>query len=260
MAFFRRIYSIYGTIIFILSFVLLLPLFLITIEIPGLKKYGRRLNGIWSRIFFTGLFIRVKVENRHLLKSHKQYIIIANHFSYLDIPVIGLMSKDAMFIGKSSLGKVPLFGYMFRRLHIAVNRSSFRSRGETLKRTMEAIDQGSSIIIFPEGGIRSTQPPKMADFKDGAFNIAFEKQIPVIPVTLSYNHLILPDDNKFLLNYKPVKVVIHPPVFPKGEAKQAIPQIKATCFNLIQEQLWKDNGGKPDRAFSSTTTPKEHKS
>ncbi|GAB3664157.1 hypothetical protein GCM10028791_39710 [Echinicola sediminis] len=253
----RRIYSLYGSLIFILSFLLLLPFFFITIEIPRLKKYGRMLNGIWARLFFTGLFIRVKVENRKYLKHHKQYIIIANHFSYLDIPVIGLMSRDAVFIGKSSLGKVPLFGYMFRKLHIAVNRASFRSRGESLKRTKEILDQGGNVIIFPEGGIRTTNAPEMASFKDGAFSLAFEKQIPVIPVTLSYNHLILPDDNKFLLNYKPVKVVIHPPVIPEGDAKQAIAAMKETCFQTIQNQLWKDNGFTNDRAKGSPSPQKQ---
>jgi len=257
MLIFRRLYSIYGSIIFILSFLLLLPFFIITIEIPGLKKYGRMLNGIWARIFFTGLFIRVKVENKELLKSHKQYVIIANHFSYLDIPVIGLMSRDAVFIGKSSLGKVPLFGYMFRKLHIAVDRSSFRSRGETLKRTKQIIDEGGSVIIFPEGGIRTAHPPEMATFKDGAFNLAFEKQIPVIPVTLSFNHLILPDDNKFLLNYKPVKVVIHPPVMPEGIAKEAIPRMKKACFDTIQKQLWRDNKTKSNSKTAGSTSPKK---
>ncbi|QDH79439.1 1-acyl-sn-glycerol-3-phosphate acyltransferase [Echinicola soli] len=237
----RRIYSTYGTIIFLGSFLILLPLFIITIEVPGLKKYGRMLNGIWAKVFFSGLFMNVKVENRHHLKKHSQYIIVANHFSYLDIPVIGLMSGDAVFVGKSSIGRVPLFGYMFRRLHIAVDRESFRSRGETLKRTKEIIDEGSSIIIFPEGGIRSTEPPKIAQFKDGAFNLAFEKQIPIIPVTLSYNHLILPDDNKFLLHYKPVKVVIHAPMMPEGSDKEAVADMKSHCHQIIQEQLWKDN-------------------
>ena len=237
----RRIYSTYGTIIFLGSFLVLLPLFIITIEVPGLKKYGRKLNGIWAKVFFTGLFMRVIVENKHHLKQYPQYIIVANHFSYLDIPVIGLMSGDAVFVGKSSIGKVPLFGYMFKKLHIAVDRASFRSRGETLKRTKEIIDEGSSIIIFPEGGIRSTEPPIIAPFKDGAFNLAFEKQIPIIPVTLSYNHLILPDDNKFLLHYKPVKVVIHAPMIPEGSGKDAVANMKLRCHKVIQDQLWKDN-------------------
>ncbi len=245
MVLLKRIYSIYGFIIFLLTFLILLPFFIITIEVPGWQKYGRRLNQVWARIFFALLFIRVKIYNRELLKTQGQFVIVANHFSYLDIPVIGLISKDGIFVGKSSLGRVPLFGYMFRKLHIAVDRSSFRSRGETLRRTKRVIEQGFNIIIFPEGGIRTTQPPTLAKFKDGAFHIAQEKQIPVIPVTLSYNHLILPDDQKFLLNYKSVKVVIHPPVEVGNETKNSIAMVRNKCFETIQKQLWKDNGLSP---------------
>lgn len=81
----------------------------------------------------------------------------------------------------------------------------------------------------------------MAKFKDGAFKLALDKQIPIIPVTLSYNHLILPDDGKFLLRYKPVKVVIHEPVSVKGCGPNDVNQLKLKCFNIIQDQLNKDN-------------------
>ncbi|WP_143960360.1 lysophospholipid acyltransferase family protein [Litoribacter populi] len=237
----RRIYSVYGMVVFAITFLLLLPIFVITIEVPGLKKYGRMLNRVWAKFFFIMLFIRVKYQNRHHLKFSKQYIIVANHFSYLDIPALGLIPNDAVFIGKSSLGKLPLFGYMFRNLHIAVNRNSLRSRGETIFKTKEALDEGSSVVIFPEGGIIAQNPPEMGRFKDGAFKVAIEKQIPIIPVTLSYNHLILPDDGKLLLNYKNIKVVFHPPISVEGLAVKAAGELKERCYNIIQEQLCKDN-------------------
>jgi len=106
----RRIYSAYGMLVFALTFLVLLPLFVLTIEIPRLKKYGRMLNRIWAKVFFILLFLRVKYENRHHLKSSKQYIIVANHFSYMDIPALGLIPTDAVFIGKSSLGRCPSLG------------------------------------------------------------------------------------------------------------------------------------------------------
>lgn len=81
----------------------------------------------------------------------------------------------------------------------------------------------------------------MAKFKDGAFKLALDKQIPIIPVTLSYNHLILPDDGKFLLRYKPVKVVIHEPIAVKGGGPNDVKELKSKCFTIIQEQLNKDN-------------------
>ncbi|KEO74764.1 lysophospholipid acyltransferase family protein [Anditalea andensis] len=237
----RRIYSIYGMVVFGLTFLALLPFFVLTIEIPSLKKYGRMLNRIWAKAFFIFLFMKVKYENRHHLKTSKQYIIVANHFSYMDIPTLGLIPTDAVFIGKSSLGKLPIFGYMFRNLHIAVDRNSMKSRGETILRTREALDRGSSVVIFPEGGIIATEPPLMGKFKDGAFKTAKEKKIPIIPVTLSFNHLILPDDGKLLLNFKSPKVVFHKPISLEQLEVYTPFELKDICFNIIQDQLNEDN-------------------
>jgi 1-acyl-sn-glycerol-3-phosphate acyltransferase len=241
MAVFRRIYSTYGLIVFSLTFVLLLPFFALTIQIPGLKKYGRMLNRLWSTIFFTFIFIRVRFANSHYIERNQQYIIVSNHFSYLDIPVLGFINKDIVFVGKSSLGKIPLFGYMFRNLHIAVDRSNLKSRGESIMKTKQALEEGSSVVMFPEGGITATDPPFMVRFKDSAFKIAIEKQIPIIPVTLSYNHLILPDDGKLLLKYGSAKAVIHPPIPVAGKDKNSVAEIRETCFRIIQNQLLKDN-------------------
>jgi 1-acyl-sn-glycerol-3-phosphate acyltransferase len=130
---------------------------------------------------------------------------------------------------------------MFKNLHIAVNRASLKSRGESILRTRDVLSQGSSVVFFPEGGISSLQPPQMARFKDGAFKVAVDKQIPIIPITLSYNHLILPDDGKFLLRYKSAKVVIHPPIPVEGLGHKSVPELKDRSFSIIQEQLLYDN-------------------
>ena len=241
MIVFRRIYSTYGLLVFALTFILLLPFFAITIHIPGLKKYGRRLNRLWSTIFFTLIFIRVEYKNKWLIKKKQQYIIVSNHFSYLDIPVLGFINKDIVFVGKSALGKIPLFGYMFSNLHIAVDRTSLKSRAGSILRTKQELDRGSSVVMFPEGGITATHPPLMGRFKDSAFKIALEKQIPIIPVTLSYNHLILPDDGKLLLKYKKARAVVHAPIFTDEIDKKSVSELKSTCFEIIQNQLLEDN-------------------
>lgn len=237
----QRLYSLYGSLVFILTFLVLLPVFVYTIEVSGVKSRGRRLNRIWSKVFFGMLFFKVRIENLQHFKENTPYVIVANHFSYLDIPVLGLIPFDLVFIGKSSLAKVPLFGYMFKNLHIAVDRNSLKSRGVSVQKAKEALAQGSSVVFFPEGGISSERPPDMARFKDGAFKAALDKQIPIIPVTLSYNHLILPDDGRFLLRYRPVKVVVHPPLAVEGLGAGDLGQLKEKCHRIIQEQLWKDN-------------------
>ncbi|ERM82420.1 hypothetical protein P872_18075 [Rhodonellum psychrophilum GCM71 = DSM 17998] len=237
----RRIYTLYVFLVFCIGFLLVFPLLLIFIWVPGLKKFGRKINRIWAKTFFVLIFMRVELEGKKNIEKDKNYVFVANHFSYLDIAMMGLVPGDVVFIGKSSIRKIPLFGYYFRKLHIAVNRTSPRSRGEVLVRAKKSIDQGSSLVIFPEGGITTTNPPQMNRFKDGAFSLAIDKQIPIIPVTLSFNHLILPDDGRFLFNLRTAKMVFHKPILTEGKTSKDVASLRETCFEIIQQQLWEDN-------------------
>lgn len=212
---------------------------LICIWIPGWEKYGRKINQYWAKIFFTLIFIPLKIEIRGNFKKNKPHIFLANHFSYLDVAMMGFVPGDVLFIGKASIRKVPLFGYYFKKLHIAVDRDRLRSRAETMRRAGEALERGSGIVLFPEGGIYTKSPPKMIPFKNGAFRLAMEKQIPIIPVTLSFNHLILPDDSRLLLHRRSAKMVLHEALNPKDF--ETDDQLKDACFTTIQNQLDLDN-------------------
>lgn len=234
-----RIYSIYAAVIFVVSFLLIFPFILICIWIPGWKKYGRKINRYWARAYFSLIFLSVKLETKGKILPGKPYIFLANHFSYLDVAMMGFIPGDVLFVGKASISKAPLFGYYFKKLHIAVDRDRMKSRAETMRRAGIALDQGSSIILFPEGGIFTLHPPKMVPFKNGAFRLAMEKQIPVIPVTLSYNHLILPEDDQFLLYRRKAKMVFHQALEPRDFDSDT--SLKAACFAIIQQQLDSDN-------------------
>lgn len=237
----RRFYTIYAGLMFLVTFLILFPVFLICIWIPNWETYGRKVNQFWAKAYFTLIFLPIKIEGKEHIQKGQSYVFAANHFSYLDIAMSGFLPGDVVYIGKSSIRKVPLFGYYFSRLHIAVDRSSLKSRGEVLIRAKKHISKGSSIVIYPEGGITADSPPFMSKFKDGAFNLAIDKQIPLIPVTLSYNHLILPDDGRLLLNFKRGKIVIHPPIPTEGMNSRQVPELRQECFDIIQKQLLKDN-------------------
>lgn len=239
----RRIYSVYAAVAFVLTFLSVFPFILICIWVPGWKKYGRKINRYWARTYFSLIFLPVKIEKKGRLENGKPHIFLANHFSYLDVAMMGFIPGDAVFVGKASIRKAPLFGYYFKSLHIAVDRERLRSRAETMRRAGEALDSGSGIIIFPEGGIFTKQAPKMIPFKNGAFRLAKEKQIPIIPVTLSYNHLILPDDGRFLLYRRNAKMVLHEALDPKDFDSDD--SLKQACFETIQKQLNLDNPETP---------------
>jgi 1-acyl-sn-glycerol-3-phosphate acyltransferase len=210
-----RIYTYYAAVVFILTFALLFPAFLLCIWVPRWNKYGRKVNQYWAKLFFFIIFLRVQVEHEEELEKGKPYIFLANHFSYLDVAMMGF---------------VP---------HIAVDRSRVKSRAETMRRAGLALDRGSSMVLFPEGGIYTQNPPYLVPFKNGAFRLALEKQIPIIPVTLSYNHVILADQKELILKRIPAKMVLHKALLPSEFETEE--ELKQRCFDVIQEQLLHDN-------------------
>lgn len=230
-----RLYSIYSMVLFVFSFLLIYPFFLLCIWIPGWERAGRKATQYWARFYFTIIFLPVKKVMHAKIEKGKPYLFLPNHFSFLDIAMMGFTPTEIMYVGKASIRKAPLFGYYFKNLHIAVDRGRIKSRVETMRRAGLALDQNTSVVLFPEGGIYSTNIPEMVPFKNGAFRLAMEKQIPIIPVTISYNHLILPDDGKLLLNWHRAKLVYHKELLPEeGDTEDSL---KEKCFEIIQNQL-----------------------
>ncbi|MBI3218067.1 MAG: 1-acyl-sn-glycerol-3-phosphate acyltransferase [Bacteroidetes bacterium] len=185
-------------------------------------------------------FLPYRVECRTKLDRTKQYIFCPNHFSYLDIPTMGLNPVNTIFVGKNDMEKIPLFGFMYRKLHITVNRASLKSRFNTILASMKAIDEGKSLVIYPEGGMVTKEPPKMCAYKDGAFRTAIEKQIAVVPVTIPYNWIILPDEEKMRLHRGTVKVIFHAPIETTNMTLNDIPALKQLVFSIIDEELKKE--------------------
>lgn len=237
----RRLHTFYGAIVFGILFLLFfLPLF-IPILFPKKFRLVGKLNRWWARLLFILIGIPFRVQYREPLNPAKQYIFCPNHTSYLDIPTLGLNHHDAVFVGKNELAKVPLFGYMYRKLHITVDRSKLKSRYITLVQTLRAIDEGKSLVIFPEGGIVSRYPPALADFKDGAFRAAIEKQIPIVPVTIPFNWIILPD-NEFVLHWKVLKVIFHEPIDTSVYTLEDVRLLKARVKSVIENELHRHLG------------------
>jgi 1-acyl-sn-glycerol-3-phosphate acyltransferase len=232
----RVIYTGYGVVVFAVLFIILFPFLLIPIFFPAQFKLVGILNRWWARGLFALIAIPTTIQYRCKLDPGKQYIFCSNHFSYLDIPTVGLVSHNTIFVGKTGIENIPLFGYVYGKLHITVDRSKLKSRYVSLKRSLDAIDEGKSLIIYPEGGIVTTKDPVMGGFKDGAFRVAVEKQIAIVPVTIPYNWIILPPD-QFLLRWHRLKVVFHEPIDTKGKTLDDVEQLKEQLFAVIDGEL-----------------------
>jgi 1-acyl-sn-glycerol-3-phosphate acyltransferase len=235
----RAIHTGYGVVVFAMLFFILLPLLCIPILFPKQFKLVGIVNRWWARLMYAFILIPVNVENRSKLDSGRQYIFCPNHFSYLDIPTLGLCSHNTIFVGKEEMSKVPLFGFMFRKLHITVDRKKLKSRYASLEKSLQAIDEGKSLVIFPEGGIMTEKEPVISKFKDGPFRVAIEKQIPIVPVTIPFNWIILPPD-EFLLRWHPLKVIFHEPIETSRLTLKDLDVLKEKVHHIIDTELKKN--------------------
>jgi 1-acyl-sn-glycerol-3-phosphate acyltransferase len=185
--------------------------------------------------------IKVVVENRNIKELVRPCIYVANHFSYADIASMPIIAKDACFVGKESIKKVPLFGYYFSSLHITVDRANVRDRAKVLEKIQETIEMGKSLIIFPEGGIRSTNFPYQVKYKDGAFRTAIKLGVPIVPISLTNNWRLFPDDGKFLLQDNKIRIVIHEEIDTADLTDVDIPTLRDKSFTIIQDELLESN-------------------
>lgn len=233
----RRLYSFWAIFSMVFFFLILIIPLLLMVPFRPLHKVALKINCIWAWCFLKMAFIPVQQEWRFELDKEKQYILCANHFSYLDIPILGLFPMAFKFVGKSSLARIPVFGYMYRTLHITVNRSSYRSRARSLVKAREAVKAGFNVGFFPEGGIRLESYPDMVGFKDGAFKLAVENNLPVIPVTLPDNYLILSDNDLLNIRRRKCRIVYHEPIWPTGTEDEDVKKLRHEVFRVIQAEL-----------------------
>lgn len=232
------LYSLWAAFWFIGIFLLLYPLMFIFLQKLSWRRYTHRIVRFWGQLFFIFAGIRINIKQHYKPDRKQAYVFCSNHFSYLDIPLMVVIIKNYFsFIGKYEIKKVPLFGYLYARLNILVNRNDRMSRATSLGRSIKALQANRSIIIFPEGGIVSKQFPFMGKpLVDGAFVMAIQQQVPVVPISFFNNHLLL-NDKRFLLRPGVIQVEIHPPVLTKGMTNADMPMLRERVFEMIQNPI-----------------------
>lgn len=221
---------------FVGIFLLLYPFMWVCIQRKKWHPRGHRLFQLWADIYFPLIAKPIEIEFRYTPSKENVYVFVANHFSYLDIALgMGVIKNYFAFVGKSSVAKIPLFGYAFRKLHIAVDRSDKNSRSKTMLRGIKTLAAGKSIFIMPEGGIVSQAIPTMhSPFKDGPFIMALENKVPIVPITFENNYKLMP---KSTLYFGRPKVVIHEPIYTTNLNKLHVPELKEQVYTIIQTEL-----------------------
>lgn len=144
---------------------------------------------LWCFGMFYGMGFRyelIKLTQKNIDRK-KQYVFISNHTSIMDVmlPCILMPHHPLCYVGKKELVKIPIFGIIYKRICVMVDRSSPRSRADVYRRCEERMEEGQSIVIFPEGGVPDDTTVILDQFKDGAFILATKHQSSLLVYTFS---------------------------------------------------------------------------
>jgi 1-acyl-sn-glycerol-3-phosphate acyltransferase len=196
-------------------------------------KLCRAWTDAW--MFLIGIRHRNIGDN---VDPNKQYIFIANHISYLDIPVIlkSIRHHSLRVLGKHEMRTVPIFGFIYSSAVVMVDRSNAGGRAKSVRILKSVLSKGISIFIYPEGTFNETNRP-LKDFYDGAFRIAIETQTPIRPMLFldTYNRL----NYKSLLSLNPgrSRTVFLDEVSVDGLGYKDLPMLKEKVYRQMEEKL-----------------------
>lgn len=166
----------------------------------------------WAKTILFIAGIKVEIEGLENIEKKKSYIVVANHLSMFDIPTtMAYLPVKLRMIAKKELSRVPVFGWGMLSLgHIFIDRQNRDKAVRSLDKAMERVKKRKiSIMIYPEG----TRSPdgEIKIFKKGAFVIAIKSELPILPVTISGSHEIMPK-NSLRIKKGKIRLVVHPPV------------------------------------------------
>ncbi len=203
-----------------------------------------KLKRLWSRIIYicSGLYPVIKYKSKKY-NFPRPCVIVSNHTSYLDIVLSTLyIDHTAVFMAKAELLKIPLFKYFFIYLDIPVDRKSRTGSHKAFLDAGKKIDQNISVVIYPEGTIPANN--KLMPFKNGAFKLAIEKQVPIVPVVNLNNWQFLQNGGFFKSNGRPgiPRIIVGDPIDTKGLTEENIAELKEKVFNFTQQELDKFYG------------------
>jgi 1-acyl-sn-glycerol-3-phosphate acyltransferase len=177
----------------------------------------------WARRVIAHASLRVRVQGKGNKDDARAYVIMSNHQSHFDIPVLYYaLGSNMRMVAKKELFRIPVFGPAMRRSgFIEVDRGNKTRAIESLDHAREALARGVSIWIAPEG--TRSQTGELGPFKKGGFFLAEKTQAPILPVTIKGTHDVLPPHHYALACDRDVDVVIHAPIEPKeGEPRDAL--------------------------------------
>lgn len=211
---FGRIWALWGIIVFVVTLLIAAIPIWITNYLPEPRgtEVFRRISKAWMTVFLNLIGCPVRVKGKANFKKGQEYIVTCNHNSLMDVPLTTpFIPGPNKTIAKIEMAKIPVFGMIYRRGSVLVDRKSDESRRKSLDDMKQVLATGMHMCIYPEGTRNKTGQP-LKSFYEGAFRLATDTGTPIIPTIIFNTAKVLPPSKKFYLWPKPLHIHFLEPI------------------------------------------------
>lgn len=238
---FRSLLGIWAILVFGLSLLVSGLLYFIIFTFFSRQKAPhiahRKVSRTWAAFLFLAFGIRLRTRNSQYLNSNLVYVFVANHSSMLDIPAYALSCQHTFrFLAKSELMKIPMLGYIIRKLYISVERKNKSARAKSMDNMNRSLQEGISVFICPEG-TRNKTDNLLLPFHDGAFRLAISAQVPLAVLTILNSGKLLSPNHAIELKPGTIQCVWNKPIETKGMTEADIPILKQKVIDIMEQEL-----------------------
>ncbi|HYF30068.1 MAG TPA: lysophospholipid acyltransferase family protein [Chitinophagaceae bacterium] len=244
---FGRIWAVWGMLLFIATLLIVLIPFLLTGSLPEPRRTAafRRISKVWMTVYLHLIGCPVRVKGASNFKKGQAYVVVCNHNSLMDVPLsTPFIPGPNKTIAKIEMAKIPLFGLVYKRGSVLVDRKSDESRRKSLEDMKAVLAQGMHMCIYPEGTRNKTGQP-LKSFYEGAFKLASDTATPIIPALIFNTGKVLPNNKSFFL--WPHALSIHflePVMVRRGEDASAL---KDKLYTIMWDYLVKSKKQKGEK-------------
>ncbi|MBD0280138.1 MAG: 1-acyl-sn-glycerol-3-phosphate acyltransferase [Flavisolibacter sp.] len=239
-----RVFALWAILVFSVSLLIIIIPCIISGVYPEPKRsvWLHRFFVIWMKFFFVFTGIRRIFKGKEHFKKGQNYIIVCNHNSMMDVPLTspGIPGPNKT-IAKIEMARTPVFGIVYKRGSVLVDRKNDESRKASYTKMKEVLAMGLHMCIYPEGTRNKTREP-LQRFHDGAFRLAIETGKPVIPAVIFYTAKVLPRNKTFYFWPHPVEMHFLPPVETAGKNTATL---KEEVFTIMKDYYIRHNRQTP---------------
>ncbi len=230
-----RLFALWAAIIFIITMIPVgIAMWMIgLIDEPKRTYIFQAISKVWMKVFFVLSGCRLRIKGQEKFVPGQNYIVVCNHNSFMDVPLTTPFIPGAnKTIAKIEISRIPVFGLIYKRGSILLDRKNKNSRKESFRKMKEVLAMGLHMCIYPEGTRNRTNEPIKA-FHDGAFSLAIDTKKPILPTILFNTKKVLPPDKIFY--FWPSKMEIHflSPI--EVSPYDSLDELKQKVFTIMTE-------------------------